>query len=49
MLHSDKYLDGAFGKAGDGAAGKWPWPLGPQEERINLTLFLNLQNKVRGE
>ena len=49
MLCSDKYLDSQFGEAGNGAVGKWLRPLGPQEEIINFTLFLNIQNVFRGE
>ena len=49
MLCSDKYLDSQFGEAGYGAVGKWLWPLGPQEEIINFTPFLNIQNAFRGE
>lgn len=49
MLCSDKYLDSQSGEAGNGAVGKWLRPLGPQEEIINFTLFLNIQNVFRGE
>ena len=49
MLCSDKYLDSQSGEAGNGAVGKWLWPLDPQEEIINFTLFLNIQNVFRGE